>query len=898
MARLTRRTGTQRSAASQHHEEDQDHDELASSSSQQHVGDAAEGSRRTRAGRTTRRSGGSHHDPEEEALEDAIEPEQGALGEHDQLVDDDQQAPRDGEGQQLPPSTFSAQSEADHIKIMLATDNHIGYMERDPVRGQDSIRTFEEILQLAVQHDVDLILLGGDLFHENKPSRATLHQTMALLRQYTLGDKPISVELLSDPNDGALPGKDFPAINYEDPNLNVGIPVFSIHGNHDDPQGVGETGALSALDLLSVSGLINYFGKIELPSDDAAARSSSARTARGGAFQEKGIRIKPVLLQKGQTKLALYGMGNIKDERMHFELRANRVRMYRPQEDPDSWFNILCVHQNRVAHNPKACVPETMFDDSIHLVVWGHEHEQMIQPQPVTEKRYHITQPGSSVATSLSQGETVEKCVAIIHVEKTDFLIEPIPLQTVRPFVMDDMILSEELEDAGLSSERSDIIKLLRKRVDGLIVRAKQEFKERYPGSEMPLPLVRLRVEYTNQEISNPQRFGQEFAGKVANPKEVLQFTKRKALRSGRRDQNDADAPSAYVDVEEEGLLPVERLEKVDVGKLVQEYLQAQNLDILNPEGLEGAVLNFVEKDDREAIDSFVTKMLKNTVKGLVTIDPEESRIDGELERLRQQQQQQRREMEIEMEQEGARDRGGRAGAGGGGGGDVSDDSMMDDLETSGPAPRAATMARGSSGRGRGRAAAATPMDEDEDEEEDFDDGFSVASSRRGGGTRRTAAASNSTAASRAKKATTTSRTATSSRASSSRTSAPAPTFLGSESAYAEDGDSDVAIDEAASTPAPPATRGHASVLDMLSKRSAPTPKGRGKAAAAATPKGKAAGKPAAARGKRAQQPEEESIQISDDDDGDAIIDDDEDDEFVEPRAGGRSRAAGRAGRR
>ena len=31
----------------------------------------------------------------------------------------------------------------------------------------------------------------------------------------------------------------FPAINYEDPNLNIGIPIFSIHGNHDDPQGAG-----------------------------------------------------------------------------------------------------------------------------------------------------------------------------------------------------------------------------------------------------------------------------------------------------------------------------------------------------------------------------------------------------------------------------------------------------------------------------------------------------------------------------------------------------------------------------------------------------------------------------------------------------------------------------------
>lgn len=31
----------------------------------------------------------------------------------------------------------------------------------------------------------------------------------------------------------------FPAVNYEDPNINIAIPVFSIHGNHDDPQGTG-----------------------------------------------------------------------------------------------------------------------------------------------------------------------------------------------------------------------------------------------------------------------------------------------------------------------------------------------------------------------------------------------------------------------------------------------------------------------------------------------------------------------------------------------------------------------------------------------------------------------------------------------------------------------------------
>ena len=30
----------------------------------------------------------------------------------------------------------------------------------------------------------------------------------------------------------------FPAVNYEDPNYNISIPIFLIHGNHDDPAGV------------------------------------------------------------------------------------------------------------------------------------------------------------------------------------------------------------------------------------------------------------------------------------------------------------------------------------------------------------------------------------------------------------------------------------------------------------------------------------------------------------------------------------------------------------------------------------------------------------------------------------------------------------------------------------
>ncbi len=48
-------------------------------------------------------------------------------------------------------------------------------------------------------------------------------------------------------------------VNTEDPNISVGLPVFTIHGNHDDPTGADN---LSAVDILSSCGLVNYFGKV------------------------------------------------------------------------------------------------------------------------------------------------------------------------------------------------------------------------------------------------------------------------------------------------------------------------------------------------------------------------------------------------------------------------------------------------------------------------------------------------------------------------------------------------------------------------------------------------------------------------------------------------------------
>lgn len=97
-----------------------------------------------------------------------------------------------------PPRTPLTQTAPDTIQVLVSTDNHVGYNERDPIRGDDSWKAFDEVMRLAKERDVDMVLLAGDLFHENKPSRKSMYQVMRSLRMNCFGDKPCEVEMLSD----------------------------------------------------------------------------------------------------------------------------------------------------------------------------------------------------------------------------------------------------------------------------------------------------------------------------------------------------------------------------------------------------------------------------------------------------------------------------------------------------------------------------------------------------------------------------------------------------------------------------------------------------------------------------------------------------------------------------
>jgi double-strand break repair protein MRE11 len=89
-------------------------------------------------------------------------------------------------------------AEENTLRILIATDCHLGYMEKDEVRRHDSFQAFEEICSIAEKKHVDFMLLGGDLFHENKPSRSTLVKAIEILRRYCLSDRPVPFQVVSD----------------------------------------------------------------------------------------------------------------------------------------------------------------------------------------------------------------------------------------------------------------------------------------------------------------------------------------------------------------------------------------------------------------------------------------------------------------------------------------------------------------------------------------------------------------------------------------------------------------------------------------------------------------------------------------------------------------------------
>uniref|UniRef100_A0A1D1XIV7 Double-strand break repair protein n=1 Tax=Anthurium amnicola TaxID=1678845 RepID=A0A1D1XIV7_9ARAE len=477
------------------------------------------------------------------------------------------------------------------LRVLVATDCHLGYMEKDEIRRFDSFQAFQEICSIAEQREVDFLLLGGDLFHENKPSRSSLVKTIEILRRYCLNDRPVQFQVVSDQTVNFL--NIFGHVNYEDPHFNVGLPVFTIHGNHDDPAGVDN---LSAIDILSSCNLVNYFGK----------------TVLGGSGVGQ-INLHPILIRKGSTLLALYGLGNIRDERLNRMFQTpHAVQWVRPETQEgcqvSDWFNMLVLHQNRIKTNPKNAINEHFLPRFLDFIVWGHEHECLVEPKEVPGMGFHISQPGSSVATSLIDGEAKPKHILLLEIKGTQYRSTKIPLKSVRPFKYAEVVLKDVSEID--SNDQASVLEYLDKVVRDMIEASSRNAASE---SELKLPLVRVKVDYSGFMTINPQRFGQKYVGKVANPQDILIFSKAATKRQHGEKTDDTER------------LRPEELNQQNIEALLAE--SNLKMEILPVNDLDIALHEFVNKDDKMAFYSCLQHNLDET-RNKLTGEADTSRIE------------------------------------------------------------------------------------------------------------------------------------------------------------------------------------------------------------------------------------------------------------------------------
>ncbi|RCV29817.1 hypothetical protein SETIT_6G043700v2 [Setaria italica] len=480
------------------------------------------------------------------------------------------------------------------LRILVATDCHLGYLEKDEVRRFDSFDTFEEICSLAEKNKVDFLLLGGDLFHENKPSNSTLVKTIEILRHYCMNNRPVQFQVISD--QAASLQNRFGQVNYEDRNYNIGLPVFTIHGNHDGPSGVDN---VSSNDILSAGNLLNYFGKTDL-----------------GCTGVGKVTVYPVFIRKGETYVALYGLGNIRDERLNRMLHEpHAVNWVQPETGDgtpayDDWFNILVIHQNRTKGSPRNGISELLLPRFLDLVIWGHEHECLIDPQEVPGMVFHVTQPGSSIATSLINAEAKPKHVLLLEIKGTQYRPTKIPLQSVRPFEYAEVVLEDQVDVDP--TDEATIHVHLHQIVSNLIEKARESAAT---GSLPKLPLVRIKVDYSGFSTINSKQFGQNYVGKVANPQDILVFKK-----SGKRCKvtQGSTNSSGEVDINELNQQTIEAL-------ISESNLQ---MEILSVHDLNSALHDFVNEDDTRAFHSCLQQSIDEARNKLTTATEDSTNID------------------------------------------------------------------------------------------------------------------------------------------------------------------------------------------------------------------------------------------------------------------------------
>ncbi|KAH7943659.1 hypothetical protein HPB52_009864 [Rhipicephalus sanguineus] len=204
---------------------------------------------------------------------------------------------------------------------------------------------------------------------------------------------------------------------------------------------------------------------------------------------------------------------------------------------------------------------------------------------------FHVTQPGSPVATSLCPGEAAPKHVGILEIAMVDgkksHKLTKIRLKTVRPFYIKTVSLFDLDEKIAAMGKRANVktfsehaLEFCTRHIEAMIEQSIRDHPSN--GPQPKLPLIRLRVEHgIEHETFSPHLVARMFPERVANLRDIVLFTKRRGTVTkddGALDMNClqevANAEALARSRVEDLARAVDALKEVPESKLIEEISQ------------------------------------------------------------------------------------------------------------------------------------------------------------------------------------------------------------------------------------------------------------------------------------------------------------------------------------
>lgn len=211
--------------------------------------------------------------------------------------------------------------------------------------------------------------------------------------------------------------------------------------------------------------------------------------------------------------------------------------------------------------------------------------------------------------------------------------MDPIRLQTVRPFIFESINMAEYFDELRL--DEGDVQQKMQtfaaEKIEGLIKRA----EEKLTGNQKQpkLPLIRLRLDITDVEQQfNSIRFGQQYSGRVANPQDMVVFKKK--ITRAKDEAKPLDKEALLEAFQNQREATANRAEEV-VDRYFKEAEEDKQLELLFCKSLSELTKRMVDYEDDDAAESIVKFYERQVLQHLEGQAVNEDNIDEVLESFR-----------------------------------------------------------------------------------------------------------------------------------------------------------------------------------------------------------------------------------------------------------------------